>query len=52
MYQGLLTCPARRKAFEAALVLRSTHFDEVNDRTFPIFWNALGLTADTSAQLP
>lgn len=49
MYQGLLTCPGRRKAFGEAFDLRSRRINEVNNRTFPIIWNALGLTAHTPA---
>ncbi|WP_243366724.1 metallophosphoesterase [Fundidesulfovibrio soli] len=48
MYQELKTCSGRRKTFEEAFDLRSTHIDEVNGRTFPIYWDALGVTAQTS----
>lgn len=48
MYQELKTCPARRKTFEEAFDLRSAHIDEVDSRTFPIFWDALGLSAKTA----
>jgi len=52
MYQGLMTCPSRRKAFEEAFDLRSKHINEVNTRTFSIFWNALSLNVETATVLP
>jgi len=48
MYQELKTCPGKRKTFGEAFDLRSARIDEVNGRTFPIFWDALGVTAPTS----
>lgn len=44
MYQGLLACPARGKAFAEGFDLRSAHIEEVNGRTFRIFWDALSLS--------
>jgi hypothetical protein len=46
MYQGLMACPERRKAFAQGFDLRSSHVDEVDGRTFRIFWDALSLSAD------
>lgn len=48
MYQGLLTCPGRRQAFSRGFDLRSGRIDEVNGRTFPIFWDGLSLSAEAS----
>jgi hypothetical protein len=44
MYQGLLTCEPRRKAFSQAFDLRSPHINEVTPRTFQIFWDGLAVT--------
>lgn len=48
MYQGLVACPARGQAFAEGFDLRSTHIDEVNGRTFGIYWDALSLNAGSS----
>lgn len=45
MYGDLRSCPARREAFSRSFDLRSRHVDEVNARTFPIFWDALAVRA-------
>ncbi|MEF3696087.1 metallophosphoesterase [Desulfolutivibrio sp.] len=47
MYQGLVACPTRGQAFAQGFDLRSAHIDEVNGRTFRIFWDALSLSVDT-----
>jgi sphingomyelin phosphodiesterase acid-like 3 len=46
MYRGLLTCARRRQAFGEYFGLRSGRIDEVTERTFPIYWDSLGLSAD------
>jgi len=48
MRQGLLTCPGRRQAFSQGFDLRSRRIDEVNARTFPIFWDGLSLSAQAA----
>jgi len=45
MYQGLLTCPERREAFELGYGLRSSKSDQITASTFPIYWDSLALNA-------
>lgn len=52
MYQGLVTCEPRKKAFGEAFDLRSGHIDEVNKRTFSIFWDGLAVTVGGCAGAP
>lgn len=47
MYQELLTCPQRREAFSEGFDLRSAHIREVTERTFPLVWESLGLSASS-----
>jgi 3',5'-cyclic AMP phosphodiesterase CpdA len=52
MYQGLVTCEPRKKAFGEAFDLRSAHVNEVTPRTFQIFWDGLAVTVGSSAGTP
>ncbi|MBI4804747.1 MAG: hypothetical protein HY795_05895 [Desulfovibrio sp.] len=48
MYQGLVTCEPRKKAFAEAFEGRSAHDCEVTQRTFQVFWDCLAVTVGGS----